>query len=72
MRVYASHAENNNLEILKSVDKLLEEEINYGLKDIKVYSNYGEKVKSTKRDILSLLIKLKNDNKKNSSLWCCC
>lgn len=62
LRIYGCH-KNNSKEISKNVTNLLEEEDKFGLNDVDTYKNYAEKVKKTKRNLLSLLIKIKNDGK---------
>ena len=43
--------------------EMLEQERKFGLTDLKVYLDYGEKIKKVKRDILTFLIKAKEEGK---------
>jgi SAM-dependent methyltransferase len=61
LRVYISH-KNNSIKITNSLKKLLKEESRY-VKKIKFYSNFKDKVKKIKNNLLNYLIKLNNNNK---------
>ncbi len=64
LRIYASHVENNDLPVLPSVNELLEEEKAFGLFTIEAYKNFQEKADKVKYDLISFLLKAKQDNKK--------
>jgi len=61
--VYVCHSENADLPVLDGVTQLLREEIEAGLTDIGYYQAFGERVKTTKRDILEFLIEIKREGK---------
>jgi hypothetical protein len=63
LRIYAKHKENKDLKIETRVQNLLKLEISAGVKADKFYTDFSEKVKKAKRDLLKLLIDLKNKNK---------
>lgn len=63
LRIFAKHSEDSTKPISESVDKLLMEEYDEGLNKIEIYQNFAEKVIKTKRQILELLIQLKNEGK---------
>jgi len=62
LRVYACH-EGSNIKKSHNVTVLLNEEILFGLNTMEIYSKYSEKVKATKRSLLSVLIEIKNQGK---------
>ena len=62
LRIYATHAENNCKEVSVNVEQLLIKEIKFGINSIETYKNFREKVKSSKRDLLSKMIDIKNMN----------
>jgi hypothetical protein len=62
LRVYISH-KNNSIKIKNSLKRLLKEESRY-IKKIKFYSNFNDKVKKIKNNLLNYLIKLNKKNKK--------
>lgn len=59
LRIFAKHKGNLSFKVMKNVTIILEKEEKYGIKDISTYKQFAEKVKKNKRDILSLLIQLK-------------
>lgn len=61
VRIYAAHEENNIYEISENVANILNKERQAGLYDIKTYIDFDDKVKKIKRNILSALIKIKNE-----------
>ena len=63
LRVYATHAENNEVEVRQSVLDILQEECEFGLENTQIYSEFYEKVKKIKIDILEKLISLKKAGK---------
>ena len=64
LRIYARHAENNALPVTQRAKELKEQEENAGLTRMGVYSAFSEKVKETKRKLLSLLIGIKQRGKR--------
>ena len=61
LRIYACHSEDHSKETTKRVDNLLEREEVAGFKDLKIYLDFDEKVKTIKRSILSFVNKAKNE-----------
>lgn len=61
LRIYACHQ--NKINISDRVDKLIAEEKHFGLHSITTYKNFQKKVEQVKRDLLKVLIGLKNENK---------
>lgn len=64
LRIYATHLENKNIKILESVTRLLAEEKEFGLLDMKAYEGFQEKVNKVKHSLLDFLLKAKKENKK--------
>jgi len=64
LRIYGRHKEDESKAITRRVENLLEKEKAAGLLDFRTYGNFAEKVKRTKRELLQLLIDVKNDGKK--------
>ncbi|WP_373034670.1 class I SAM-dependent methyltransferase [Sulfurimonas sp.] len=64
LRIYATHLENGNKNILESVTDLLNEEKEFGLFDIDIYKNFQKKANKVKYDLLDFLLKAKKENKK--------
>lgn len=63
LRVFAQKTKTGIHEISETVEKIKKLEAENGLTDIEVLSNYGEKVKETKRGLLEKLIELKRAGK---------
>jgi SAM-dependent methyltransferase len=63
LRIYVKHAEDRSKKPSNRVDDLLQREREFGILCIDTYHDFENKVKSTKRKALSLLIKLKNEGK---------
>ena len=61
IRVYVSQDE--NISIDKSVNELIAEEEAYGLKKLKTYINFGEKIQNLKKNVINNLQKLKKKHK---------
>ena len=61
LRIYACHSEDHSKESTKRVDNLLEREEVAGFKDLKIYLDFDEKVKTIKRSILSFVNEAKNE-----------
>lgn len=54
----------NNLKISSKVFKFLNEEKVFGIENIDVYKKFGEKVKRSKHELVSIFKKIKKNNKK--------
>jgi len=63
LRIYACHTYDKSKTITSRVNELRRKEILNGLTNIKTYILFNEKVKETKRKILSTLIKINQKNK---------
>lgn len=64
LRIYAAHIENSHINISGSVNKLLDEEREFGLFDMDIYKNFQEKANKVKYDLLYFLLEAKKENKK--------
>ncbi len=64
LRIYARHSEDNSKPVSDRTKELRNREIAFGLDSMKTYTAFAEKVKETKRKLLSFLIKAKEDGKK--------
>ncbi|MEM6802598.1 MAG: class I SAM-dependent methyltransferase, partial [Bacteroidota bacterium] len=56
LRIYARHMQNENLGFTDAYLKLMEREIELGMNSREFYTNFGEKVRETKRKLLRFLI----------------
>jgi len=63
IRIFVSRAANRKYEVSGRVKKMLALEKEKGYLDVEFYTRFEENVKKTKRDLLSLLTKLKNNGK---------
>ncbi len=63
LRIYACHEEAPSQPIGCGVFQLREQEIAAGIRDLKTYSGFSERVRETKRSLLDLLIHLKREAK---------
>jgi 2-polyprenyl-3-methyl-5-hydroxy-6-metoxy-1,4-benzoquinol methylase len=63
LRIYATHDTNHIRQVLGTVKELRDREIATGFTDTQIYSSFAEKVKETKRKLLSFLIDAKNQGK---------
>jgi hypothetical protein len=63
LRIYACHAKDDNHPTEISVSELLHRERERGLHRLETYADFGERVRTTKRKLLSFLIEAKNCNK---------
>jgi cyclopropane fatty-acyl-phospholipid synthase-like methyltransferase len=63
LRIYARHAEDESKPITHNVPELRSKEKDNGLNEAEKYSSFNQKVKKTKRAILTCLIELKNSGK---------
>lgn len=64
LRVFAQRTETGKQQIRASVADLKREEAEFGLSNIDGLTNYGERVRQTKRDLVAKLIEIKNDGKR--------
>lgn len=63
LRIYACHLENAFRPVTNRAEKLKEEENTFGILKLKTYSKFSKQVKTTKRNLLDLLIGLKKKEK---------
>ena len=63
LRIYARHDSDSTKPVQSAVNKLRDEEIACGYEKPEIYANYSEKVKETKRQLLSFLIEAKREGK---------
>lgn len=63
VRVFACHAENNNLAPTSNLKEMLKEEQENGFRNLTHYLDYREKVNLTKRKLLDFLIQQKENGK---------
>lgn len=63
LRIYVKHEEDCSKTVNRRVQSILDKEEEFGLKDMGVYREFGQRVKAVKRDILDFLIKAKNESK---------
>jgi 2-polyprenyl-3-methyl-5-hydroxy-6-metoxy-1,4-benzoquinol methylase len=63
IRIFICHDENNEISVRDSVPHLLNTETKKGYGNLELYISFDEQVKSTKREILKLLIDLKEKGK---------
>ncbi len=64
LRIYATHAENNDYPETDEAKALYAQEEAFGLNGLTAYHSYFKKVQATKRSILSFLIQAKNEGKR--------
>lgn len=62
LRVYATHL-GSNVKSNQRVQKVIEEEIDYGLNDLRTYRAFSKKVQQIKLNVLSKLIEIKKAGK---------
>jgi hypothetical protein len=63
IRIFLCHDENEEVSVRESVTNLLNTEQKKGYGDLELYTSFDEQVKKTKREILKLLIDLKEKGK---------
>ena len=63
LRIYARHAENEALPVEASVEALRSKEAARGMLDLSYYTQFGERVRETKRKLLTFLIETKRAGK---------
>ena len=64
LRIYATHFDNENINIFTNIASLLKEEKEFGLFNIEIYNNFQEKANQVKYDLIDFLLKAKKENKK--------
>jgi SAM-dependent methyltransferase len=64
LRIYATHIENETIQVGSSIDQLLQKEQSFGLFDMEIYSNFQDKANKVKYDLIDFLIKAKKEGKK--------
>jgi hypothetical protein len=64
LRIYATHAENNQQSVTENVQALLNKEFNYGINKIEYYSGFTQKAFKAKIQLLQFLIEQKKQHKK--------
>jgi len=64
LRIYATHEENQNIEIGSNVESMLDEEKAFGLFDKEIYKGFQDKANKVKYDLLNFLLNAKKENKK--------
>lgn len=63
LRIYVQHKEYYGRSISPEVSRLLQDEIVYGLKNIRTYQSFKERALQLKRDLVSLCVNIKNEGK---------
>jgi SAM-dependent methyltransferase len=63
LRIYARHSDSANGQEDSRVSQLRQSEINAGIRDLKTYTNFEERVRETKRALLEFLIEVKRAGK---------
>jgi SAM-dependent methyltransferase len=63
LRIYATHTDNQERKVSRSVEELFNKENRAGLHDITVYTSYSQVIHTLKRSILTEIIKIKEDRK---------
>ena len=64
LRIYATHAENNNQAVSENVKGLLNKEFNLGIDKVEYYTGFTQKAFKAKIQLLDFLIEQKKQNKK--------
>jgi 2-polyprenyl-3-methyl-5-hydroxy-6-metoxy-1,4-benzoquinol methylase len=64
LRIFARHAKNETKPVTANIQQLLEKEKDNGLLDIHTYENFQERAQRIKLELLSFLIRAKNEGKK--------
>ena len=63
LRIYACHSDDDSHPIMPIVNELREQELEYGLTDLKTYASFSEQVRETKRKLLDFLISTKRQGR---------
>jgi hypothetical protein len=64
LRIFAKHSENNSFPISTSIQKMIENESKYGIKQIATYQNFKKRVELLRKDICKFVENTKKANKK--------
>jgi len=64
LRIYATHSDNMEQRIYRSVKNLFQKEYNAGLHNLAMYKSFSEVIHAQKRHILKKLIKIKENEKR--------
>lgn len=64
LRVFARHAEDHSKPVATAVDELQTVEVDKGYDRLTVYASFAERVRQTKRNLLSFLIQAKRDGRR--------
>ena len=64
LRIYVKHKTNENFEIKKSVNNLLEKEKDFGLMNLSFYLEFSRKVKLVKKELIEFFNNAKQNGKK--------
>ena len=63
MRIYARHTEDESRPVTERATAMLAEEQAKGVDNMDTYTDYGEQVEATKRNLLEFLINARRDGK---------
>jgi len=63
-RIYVKKIYNKSQSVLSSVDENIKKELSFGMDSIFTYEQFADRVIKSKNDLIDLLIKIKNENKK--------
>ncbi|MGO4110166.1 methyltransferase domain-containing protein [Paenibacillus sp. YAF4_2] len=63
LRIFAKHAEHAALAVSPHVERILHEEIAYGLQDMSTYSGFSQQVKAVKEAVYTFLFQASRENK---------
>ena len=63
LRIYACHADNESTQVCARVRSLREKEVAFGIDRRETYHSFADRVKQSKRSLLSFLIKAKKEGK---------
>lgn len=64
LRIFAKHTKDLSKQISSNVANMLDKEIEFGLKNLTIYTNYQEKAEKVKNDFTEFLIEAKKSGKK--------
>ncbi|MDD3474295.1 MAG: class I SAM-dependent methyltransferase [Candidatus Dojkabacteria bacterium] len=71
LRIYAKHDDNITHQVKSNVENILIKESEFGLNNLSTYINFKNKIEELKRNILKLLITLKDNQFKNRKYKIC-
>ena len=63
LRIFGKHLNDTNKEIRESVIKMLKKEAEAGMRTLAYYAGFQERVEKVKKDVLTFLLKAKEENK---------